>query len=329
MPTLSQPGEQSAMDQHDEGPRLTDVRMHVARPDAPVVARVVENRRCTASRKSAHFVHHITFDVSGSPLAGAFRSGQSFGVIPPGVDEKGRPHRLRLYSLSSPTRGEDGAGTVVATTVKRTIEEDPVTDKLYLGVASNFLCDAQPGDEVRLTGPNGKRFVLPGSPGDHDYVFFATGTGIAPFRGMLLDLFESGAASRVVLVMGSAYASDLLYHEDLQAWAGKHPNFTYLTAISRERQADGGPPMYVQDRLGTHAGLFRDVFASDRALVYVCGLAGMELGIFRALAGVLDANTLGRYLRVDPEVAADPASWDRRMIHKQVAPTRRVFLEVY
>lgn len=308
-------------------PVLPEARMHLVRPTEPVVARVVSNERCTAS-KAAGFVHHIALDVAGTPLEHAVLPGQAFGVVPPGEDDRGRPHKLRLYSSASPTGGEDGDGKILATTVKRTIEEHWETGKLFLGVASNYLCDLAPGDEVRLTGPNGKRFLLPADPAAHDYLFFATGTGIAPFRGMILDLLRSGTRSKVTLVMGAAYRTDLLYHDELTRLAADHANFRYLTAISRE-EVGGAPPAYVQDRLETHRAELGELLTGDRGLIYVCGVAGMELGIFRQLARTLHPRSLEGYLRVDPEAMEDPDAWTRRMIHKQVAPTRRVMLEVY
>lgn len=255
--------------------------------------------------------------------------GQAFGVLPPGLDANNRPHKLRLYSIASPARGEDGQGAVIATTVKRTIDEHHDTQKLFLGVASNYLCDLRPGDRVRLTGPSGKRFVLPAAPAEHDYIFFATGTGIAPFRGMLMELLGRGVTSRIVLVMGAAYATDLLYDEELRRWMREHPNFSYLTAISRERQADGGGPMYVQDRLDTDAAALAPILESSRTLVYICGLAGMELGIFQKLAGLLPPAALSSYLAVDEPAMADIRGWQRSMIQRQIRPTRRVFLGVY
>lgn len=310
------------------GPMLRPVKMHLYTPARPATAVVVSNERCT-QRKSAHFVRHIAFDVSGTELAGNIVPGQSFGVIPPGVDAHGLPHKLRLYSLASPTRGEDGLGRIIATTVKRTIDEHRETHKLFLGVASNYLCDLAPGDTVLLTGPSGKRFVLPARPAEYDYVFFATGTGIAPFRGMLLDLFEAGVSSRIVLIMGVAYTTDLLYHGDLLRLAAEHPNFTYITAISRERQADGHDPLYVQDRIRTHRDLLLPLFQSERTLIYICGMVGMELGIFQALAASLPDHALAQYLRVDADLMANIRSWQRSMIPRQIRPTRRVFIEVY
>lgn len=313
---------------HTDGPALPAVQMHLHTPSSPGVGRVVSTTRCT-DRKSAGFVRHVAIDVSATALAGNFRSGQSFGVLPPGEDERGRPHRLRLYSIASPTAGEDGQGQVLATTVKRTIDEHWETHKLFLGVASNYLCDLHEGDEVRVTGPNGKRFVLPEDVHAHDYVFFATGTGIAPFRGMILDLVAAGFAGRAWMVMGSPYATDLLYHEELLRLADANPWLEYVTALSRERQEDGGEAMYVQDRLLTHREGLAATLGSDRALVYVCGIAGMELGILQRMAQVLPAAALEGYLAVDPEARGDSHAWARSMLHKQIRPTRRVFLEVY
>jgi ferredoxin--NADP+ reductase len=330
-------GSSESLDRPRRAPRegdvaLTEVQMHLHSPAEPAEAVCVSNERCT-QRKSAHFVRHVAFDVSGTKLAGNFRAGQSFGVLPPGVDEHGKPHKLRLYSIASPSGGEDGTGAIIATTVKRTIDEHHETGRLFLGVASNYLCDLRPGDRVRLTGPSGKRFVLPAAPEQHDYVFFATGTGIAPFRGMLKELIARGVGSRVVLVMGAAYSTDLLYHGDLlkmaQETAGSGVKLTYITAISRERQEDGHDPLYVQDRLETHRDALLPILESPRTLLYICGLAGMELGIFQRLAAMLPDHALKHYLNVEPEAMADIRGWQRAMLHKQVKPTRRVFIEVY
>lgn len=318
----------------EPGPALPEARMHLYGPTAPAVGVVVRNERCTAGRRAAGFVRHIEIDVSGTQLAGAFLPGQSFGVIPPGTDEHGREHKLRLYSLASPSRGEDGQGRVVATTVKRLIDEHQETGRLFLGVSSNYLCDLKPGERVRLTGPAGKRFLLPVRPEEHDFVFFATGTGIAPFRGMLLELLRPASGppltrSRLVLVMGAPYASDLLYDPLLRELADQNPNFTYLTAISREPQADGHGPLYVQDRLSTHREMLGEILSRSRTLVYICGVAGMELGILQSMARILPASDREQYLRCDSETLAGVEGWTRRMLHKQLILTRRVFLEVY
>ncbi len=244
--------------------------MHLYKPTEPVPVKIFKSEICTA-RKAAGFVRHVEFDVTGTTLIGNCVPGQSIGVVPPGVDEKGRPQKVRLYSLASPAGGESGNPNILSTTVKRTIDEDWETHKLFLGVASNYLCDLQVGDPVMMSGPNGKRFILPAAPADHDYIFFATGTGIAPFRGMVIDLLESGVKSEVTLIMGAPYATDLLYHDFFLQMQEKHKNFHYVSAISRERQGDGHDPMYVQDRLRTDRDRLLPKLISPRTLIYVCG----------------------------------------------------------
>ncbi|NRA57006.1 MAG: hypothetical protein HRU13_02665 [Phycisphaerales bacterium] len=313
----------------DPGPELAEAPLHIARPKEPVKGVVTRNELCTAGRRAAGFVRHIEIDVSSTPLAGSFVPGQSFGVHAPGEDERGRPHALRLYSTASPSIGEDGKGGVIATTVKRLIDERDDGPGLFVGVTSNYLCSLQPGDEVKLSGPNGKRFVLPARPGEHDYVFFATGTGIAPFRGMVLDLIREAPESKVALVMGAPYETDLIYDDLFSKLDEEHPNFTYLPTISRHAQRDASPGCYVQDRLDRDAGTLIPLLQSDRGLIYVCGLLGMDVGIVQGLARSMPEPWLSRYLAIDPEVADDVSSWTRKMIGRKVKPTRRVFLEVY
>lgn len=314
-------------------PVLPEVQMNLHPASDAGVGKVVSTHRCTAAQKSAGYVRHVSIDISATRLAGKFRPGQSFGVLAPGVDEKGKPHALRLYSIASPTRGEDGQGRVISTTVKRLIDEHHDDHSLFLGVTSNYLCSLKPGDEVRVTGPSGKRFLVPAKPDEHEYLFIATGTGIAPFRGMVLDMLEGApevrSSSRVTLVMGSPYATDLIYHQELQALAAKHSNFRYLTAVSREAQSDGHGPLYVQDRLAHIRDELLPGMTSGRTLIYVCGILGMELGVFQSLARLLPAPALEAYLSVDAATLAGVDGWDRKMLHRQVKPSRRVFLEVY
>lgn len=311
------------------GPSLLPAKMHLVTPASPGVGTVVSSERCTATKKAAGIVRHVAIDVSGTPLAGNFIAGQSFGVIPPGGTENGKPHKLRLYSIASPSFGEDGRGTVLATTVKRVIDEHEANHRLFLGVCSNYLCDLQIGDKVTVTGPSGKRFVLPAAPAEHDYVFFATGTGIAPFRGMVMDLLKAGVQRRIALVMGSPYATDLLYDAEMRAMAATHANFEYITAISREKQPDGAPAMYVHDRIRHSRDTLLPLLAGDRTLIYICGIAGMELGVIQRMAELLPPAAREQYIEADSATLAAINGWKRTMLHKEVQLSRRMFLEVY
>jgi len=322
-----------------EAPRLPDAKMHLVRPTEPVPARIVGSTICQRG-KSASFVRHVEIDVSGTPIAGNFLSGQSFGILAPGQDETGREHKVRLYSIASPSWGEDGEGRILATTPKRLIDErrrqregdDPDDHRLFLGVCSNYLCDLRVGDTVLVAGPNGKSFLLPQDPSQHDFVFFATGTGIAPFRGFLIELLRHprGSLRRDIhLCMGSPYVNDLLYDDLLRGLAQEHPNFHYHTAISREAPPGARRGPYVHELLDAPgAAPLRQTLERSSTLVYVCGLAGMQVELFRNFA----RHGLGaHYLAIkDDEVRkADATQWTQEQIKRFVRPSKRCMIEVY
>ena len=328
------------------GPTLPDAKMHLVLPTAPVTGRVSMNKLCTKG-KSSSYIRHVCVDVSGTPLEGNWLAGQSFGVIPPGLDQSGKPHKVRLYSIASPSYGEDGHGKVLSTTCKRLLAErepqkagdDPNDHRLFIGVCSNYVCDLREGESVAVSGPSGKRFVLPADRNAHDYLLLATGTGIAPFRGFIHELFVGPPAgtparagwkpctSRVELLMGSPYTSDLIYDDFFRSVAKDHPNFRYHTVISRELRADGGKGEYIHHYVDRQLPHFRDLLTNPRSLIYICGLAGMQVGVFQTLA----VNGLHHgFLDVHAELAdVAPKDWTSEQIKRRVHATRRCMLEVY
>ncbi len=332
---------------HPNDPHLPPAKMHVVLPGSPVVARIQASDSCMRG-KSASFVRHIAVDLTGTPLEGTFLAGQSFGVIPPGLDPNGRPHKVRLYSIASPCYGEDGFGRVISTTCKRTVEEGPDQydpargdgHPLLLGVCSNFLCDQSVGAAVSVSGPNGKRFVLPVDHDAHDYFFFATGTGIAPFRGMMHELLVGppegspwrtgwkGPCRRTIhLIMGTPYTTDLLYDGWFLELAKAHPNFHYHTIVSREALPQPGHGPHVHHYFEARLDSFRGLLTNPSTLLYLCGLTGMQVGLFHVLAkeGLGDG-----YLTVHEELSGvAPAVWTPEQIKRRVRPTHRCMLEVY
>lgn len=257
---------------------LPEVKLNLYNVKSPIQVKVVENRIVT-KESSPNIVRHLVFDVSGTELEGNVIAGQSVGVLTPGEDQNGKPHKLRLYSMASPSRGEGGASHLISTTVKRTIEE--IDGKLYTGVASNYLCDLQPGDPVMLTGPSGRRFLLPEDTNAYQYLFFATGTGVAPFRGMIQDLDLSKTSA--TLAFGCAYRTDVLYADEFDPLARDHASFHFLKAISREDRRADGSKAYVHTLLEDAPEAVRQQVAAKNTLIYICGLKGMEWGIYKTL----------------------------------------------
>ncbi len=302
---------------------LPEVELNINTPKNPTEATVVENYICTAD-SSPNIIRHITFDIAGTDLEGKFRVGQSIGVLPPGENEKGRPHKLRLYSVSSPTKGEGGERHLVSTTVKRAMDE--VEGTFYMGVCSNYLCNLKVGDKVKVTGPSGKRYLLPENIHDFNFVFFATGTGIAPFRGMIIELFEAGFKGEVALVFGCPYRTDVLYPKFFSEMADENENFHYIKMISREDRRPDGSKYYVQTAIDDQAGTLDPILSQENTLIYLCGMKGMESGIYHNLAkkGYLD------YLVLKGDLAErDPNDWSWEEVKTQIKPSSRTFEEVY
>ncbi|MCU0868950.1 MAG: 4Fe-4S binding protein [Burkholderiales bacterium] len=265
---------------------------------APAIARVVENRRVVAPHADGD-VRHIVLDFGDTPFP--VLEGQSIGVLAPGVDRHGRAHHARQYSVASPRDGDGGHATRVALTVKRT-EADPVAGT-PAGVCSNWLCDLAPGADVPVMGPFGHTFLMPDAP-DARLLMVATGTGIAPMRGMLARLAarmprRDGDADRHLLVYGGRTDAALPYADQVDAW--RATGTAVVTALSRVPDA---PKRHVQDALRDDAERVAEFIADPATHLYVCGLKGMERGVLdalRAIAGVAGLDWPALHARMRDE----------------------------
>ena len=305
--------------------KLPEVDMNIYSPREPVEVPVVENRIVTRE-SSPNFIRHVSFDISDTKLQGNIQLGQSFGILPPGKNEKGRPYKLRLYSLASPFEGEKGEGRIISTTVKRIIEEWEDQGRLYLGVCSNYLCNLKAGDKVKMTGPAGRRFLLPENRTDFNYVFFATGTGIAPYRGMVYDLLKEGVNSDIYLIFGTPYRTDILYEEFFRELEKTHDNFHFYVFVSREDRRADGTKKYVQYAIDDHQEELMPILKQENTLLYICGLEGMQAGIYRRLAH----HGLFEYMNLKESVQGkSPDEWTKKDIKRRIKPGTRTFVEVY
>jgi ferredoxin-NADP reductase len=161
----------------------------------------------------------------------------------------------RAYSIASPPR-VDG-------------RFDLCLNRVPGGIFSNYLCDLACGAEMEFTGPHG--FFTVERPVRHDLIFIATGTGIAPIRGILADLFAREPASphQVWLLFGVRHPETILYREEFERLAREHPDFHFVPTLSRPPAHWQGATGYVQEQLRkTFAG--RKDFAA-----YLCGLKAM------------------------------------------------------
>jgi Sulfite reductase, alpha subunit (flavoprotein) len=273
------------------------VPVNTYKPKFPFVGTVVENYSLVAEGAIGR-VNHITFDLAGGDPQLQYVEGQSIGVIPDGADANGKPHKLRLYSIASTRHGDNMAGHTVSLCVRQLqYEKDGETIN---GVCSTFLCDIEPGAQVRITGPVGKEMLLPDDE-EANVIMLATGTGIAPMRAYLRRMFEpverekNGWTFRgkAWLFMGVPKTPNLLYDADFEHYEREFPdNFRYTKAISREQQNAKGGRMYIQDRVLEHADEIFAMIENPKTHVYMCGLKGMEPGIDEAMTAAAAAKDL-------------------------------------
>jgi ferredoxin--NADP+ reductase len=262
-----------------------DIPVNIYRPNNPYIGKCVENYSLVAEG-GIGIVQHLTFDISGGDLR--YLEGQSIGIIPPGKDDKGKPHKLRLYSIASTRHGDRLDDKTVSLCVRQLEYQHPETKETVYGVCSTYLCHIDVGADIAITGPVGKEMLLPDD--EHTTVIMmATGTGIAPFRAYLWRMFKEQHEDYKFkgfawLIFGIPKTANILYKEDLEQLAAEFPDHFRLTyAISREQKNSEGGRMYIQHRVAEHADELWDLMQKDNTHTYICGLKGMEGGIDDAL----------------------------------------------
>jgi ferredoxin--NADP+ reductase len=258
-----------------------DIPVNIYRPNSPFVGKCISNQPLLRPG-AIGITQHVKFDISGSELR--YLEGQSIGIVPPGTDKNGKPHKLRLYSIASTRHGDDGDDKTVSLSVRELEYKHPETGEQVFGVCSSFITHLKPGDDIQITGPVGKEMLLPDDP-NATIIMIATGTGIAPFRAFLQRMFKekhpdykfNGLAW---LFFGVTTDSAILYKADLDWMAYKNKkNFRLDYALSREQKTADGKKMYVQNRMAEYADELWEVIQKPNTHTYICGLKGMEDGI--------------------------------------------------
>jgi len=148
-----------------------------------------------------------------------FKAGQFVTLDLPIHEKPGR--RWRSYSIAS---NPDGSNLIELLIVL--FEGGPGSTYIF-----NQLKE---GSVVMLRGPQGS-FFLPDDI-NKDLFLICTGTGIAPFRSMLLDVLKRKIKyQNIYLIFGTRTKADLLYFEEMKNLEKQLPNFKYLPTLSRER----------------------------------------------------------------------------------------------
>lgn len=138
------------------------------------------------------------------------------------------------------------------------------------GLASEYLFnEVKVGTEIKFKGPAGV-FTLREEL-DKDLVLICTGTGFAPFRSMLWDIYHQNKSHQNIhLIFGTRHKENILYRSEMEELQQKLPNFSYDIALSREENVNGYYKGYVHQ-------IYLEKYGNKRSDVefYICGWRNM------------------------------------------------------
>jgi len=252
----------------------------------PYKATIVKSERITDA--STDEVRHIVLSIADATFHHI--EGQSIGVLVPGPHQFGNIHHMRLYSIASSRDGENNNMSEISLCVRRCFYIDEVSGERYPGVASNYLCDAKPGDTVNLAGPYGRHFMAP-RDNTCNMLMIGIGTGIAPFRAFMQHIYQERQEwkGQVRLFYGARTGMDLLYMNDKNGDLTNYydeETFKAFEALSPRPHAD--EPEQVENTIKDNAKEVWELITDPKTYVYVSGLTRLEEkldGILSDLAG--------------------------------------------
>ncbi len=97
-----------------------------------------------------------------------------------------------------------------------------------------LLFSAKKGDRIFLSPKAVGHFTLNLAKNSKQLIFVATGTGLAPFRGLLRAHEDKLKTTKIALLHGVRSEKDLGYADELKSLAEKYPqNFFYFPIVSR------------------------------------------------------------------------------------------------
>jgi len=245
----------------------------------PFEATVIENIKLTLAN-SEDDIRHLVIDLSQSGIS--FLEGQSIGVVKPMEGEGRKYSKVRLYSIASARSGDDGLASTVSLCVKRVVYEDKEDGKIKYGMISNYICDRQKGDKIYITGPIGRRFLLPDDE-NVNLIMIAVGTGIAPFRAFINFIYNERGSwkGNVRLFFGAKTGMESIYMNDENNDLGLYytqETYKAYKALSRESTIDDGNA-YVQDRIEEQRKEIWSVIKDGNFCLYICGLSAVLDGV--------------------------------------------------
>jgi phenol/toluene 2-monooxygenase (NADH) P5/A5 len=260
-------------------------------PDAEIIP--VRDFDTTVSR-----IENLTPTIKGiflkldKPLH--FQAGQYVQVVIPGVEGG------RAFSVANSPANVKASGEIELNV--RIVQGGAGTAWLHEKLAV--------GGKLRISGPYGRFFVRKSA--QTPMVFMAGGSGLSSPRSMILDLLETNGALPITLIYGQRNREELYYDEEFRALSAKHPNFTYVPALSDEAAGTNwqGARGFVHDAAKAH---FSNNFSGQNA--YLCGPPVM---VEACISTLMQGRLYERDIFTEKFLSAADANQPRSPLFKRV-----------
>ena len=239
--------------------------------------------------------NHSLLDLLEQYPSATYSLGQFLDAVP--------TMRIRQYSISSSPLADPTKCTLTYTVLDGPMTGDP--SKRYLGVASNYLANAEAGDRIHIAVRPSAGFHPPRDDAS-PVLMICAGTGLAPFRGFIQERalkIEGGKEMGPALLFYGCSKPDVdaMYTDELKHWQDIGAVDVRYAFSQASEKSEGC--RHVQDRLWKDreeaAGLFR-----NDAKVYLCGSG--------AVGAAVNETMMKIYRDAKPEVGEEEAEeWIR------------------
>ncbi|MCU7904696.1 MAG: oxidoreductase [Candidatus Thiodiazotropha sp. (ex Epidulcina cf. delphinae)] len=261
---------------------------------------------------SADEVRHLVLQIDEPAFR--FATGQTIGVLVPGPHEFGNEYHHRRYSIANPTQLGNAQNIELELLVRRCFYLDEVSGERYPGIASNYLCNAKPGDKIKITGPYRSPFKVPADE-QSNLLMIGTGTGIAPFRAFVRQIYDQHGNWKgdVRLFYGDRGGMNLLYLNEQQQDLGQyydHQTFKAFSVLSERplSTAEEG----LQDNLATNTEECSRLMRQPDTYVYVAGQEKAAVVLDNVMAEAFGSSDAWKAQKL---VLIDQGHWAELLYH--------------
>lgn len=172
-------------------------------------------------------VYAVTFRLI-DPTMLEFRAGQNMMLmVAPGIN--------RTMSIASPPSQH---GELLM-----------LHDVSPMGPGSKWTLGLKEGDRATIMAPIGGSLAFLETP--RKKVMVATGTGVAPFRAMVMDRLSREPSVPMTLYWGLRHEQDIYWKEVFDAVSSQHPAFTWQLVLSRPTDSWHGLTGHVTEHVLT------------------------------------------------------------------------------